>query len=289
MRVTRQSASTNPESRRSRKRMADTAASFVLGLASVGVLFPLYWIVQTSFKPAIEQLSIPPIWFPRAPTLGNYATLFRQPDIFNTIVNSLVVTLVATGLALVLGTPAAYILARHRIGGRALPFAILMVRMTPPIAMVLPFFLFTKAVGLLDSYPAIVGAYVFFTLPVVIWMMLGFFTEVPPELEEAAQVDGCSRPRAFLQVVIPLAAPGVAATAILTSLLIWNEFLFALVLTRARTRTLPVLVNLFVTQRAVDYGPMCAMGVLMAVPMVLFGLLVQRHLVRGLTLGAVKG
>jgi len=274
---------------KSRRGLGDLVASLLLGLVSVGVLFPLYWIVQTSLKPAIEQLAIPPIWFPQAPTLSNYITLFRQSDIFNTIVNSMVVTAAATGLALVFGAPAAYVLARHRIGGRALPFAILMVRMTPPIAMVLPFFLFAKAFSLLDSYPALVATYVFFTLPVVIWMMLGFFAEVPPELEEAALVDGCSRPRAFLQVVIPLVAPGLAATAILTSLLIWNEFLFALVLTRARTRMLPVLVNLLVTQRTVDYGLMCATGVLMAAPMVLFGLLVQKHLVRGLTLGAVKG
>jgi multiple sugar transport system permease protein len=267
----------------------DGAAVVLLSLASAGVLFPLYWILQTSLKPAIEQLNIPPIWFPHAPTLANYATLFRQPDIFNAIRNSLTITTVATAVALALGTPAAYVLARTGIGGRGLPFAILLVRMTPPIAMVLPFFLFAKAAGLLDSSAAVIGTYAFFTLPVVVWMMLGFLAEVPVELEEAAQVDGCSRPRAFLQVVLPLAAPGLAATAILTALLIWNEFLFALVLTRARTRTLPVLVNFLVTQRTVDYGLMCAMGVLMAAPMVLFGLLVQKHLVRGLTLGAVKG
>jgi multiple sugar transport system permease protein len=261
----------------------------ILGLASAGVLFPLYWILQTSFKPAIEQLAIPPIWVPRAPTLANYLTLFRQPDIFNAIRNSLTITAAATGIALALGTPAAYILARTGLGGQGLPFAILLVRMTPPIAMIVPFFLFAKAAGLLDCSLAVIATYAFFTLPVVVWMMLGFFGELPVELEEAAQVDGCSRPRAFLQVVLPLAAPGLAATAILTALLTWNEFLFALVLTRARTRTLPVLVNFFVTQRTVDYGLMCAMGVLMAAPMVLFGLLVQKHLVRGLTLGAVKG
>ena len=267
----------------------DAAAVAILGLASAGVLFPLYWILQTSFKPAIEQLAIPPIWVPRASTLANYATLFRQPDIFNAIRNSLSITAAATGIAMLLGTPAAYILARTGLGGQGLPFAILMVRMTPPIAMVVPFFLFAKASGLLDSSLAVIVTYAFFTLPVVVWMMLGFFGELPVELEEAALVDGCTRPRAFLQVVLPLAAPGLAATAILTALLTWNEFLFALVLTRARTRTLPVLVNFFVTQRTVDYGLMCAMGILMAAPMVLFGLLVQRHLVRGLTLGAVKG
>ena len=273
-----------------RRRSAwDTAAVAILGLASAGVLFPLYWILQTSFKPAIEQLAIPPIWVPRASTLANYATLFRQPDIFNAIRNSLSITAAATGIAMLLGTPAAYILARTGLGGQGLPFAILMVRMTPPIAMVVPFFLFAKAAGLLDSSLAVIATYAFFTLPVVVWMMLGFFGELPVELEEAALVDGCTRPRAFLQVVLPLAAPGLAATAILTALLTWNEFLFALVLTRARTRTLPVLVNFFVTQRTVDYGLMCAMGILMAAPMVLFGLLVQKHLVRGLTLGAVKG
>lgn len=270
-----------------RRQWADAAAVAVLALAATGVLFPLYWIVQTSLKPPAEQLAIPPIWVPQAPTLQNYATLFRQPDSARTIVNSLAITAGATALAVALGTPASYVLARWRIGGRALPFGILMVRMTPPIVMVLPFFLFAKALGLLDSYVAIVATYAFFTLPVVIWMMRGFFTEIPIELEEAARVDGASRPGAFIRVVLPLTAPGLAATAILTALLVWNEFLFALVLTRTQTRTLPVLVNLFVTQRAVDYGLMCAMGVIMAVPMVLFGLLVQKHLVRGLTAGAV--
>jgi multiple sugar transport system permease protein len=212
----------------------------LLVLASAGVLFPLYWIAQTSLKPPAEQLAIPPIWVPRGPTLANYAALLGQPALAGTILNSLSVTLASTGCALVLGAPAAYVLARYRIGGRALPFGILMVRMVPPVALVLPFFLLAKLLGVLDSYLAIVTTYVFFTLPVVIWMMLGFFAELPLELEEAALVDGCSRPRAFLRVVLPLAAPGLAATAILAALLVWNEFLFGLTLTRARTRTLPV-------------------------------------------------
>ncbi|MBW1971616.1 MAG: carbohydrate ABC transporter permease [Spirochaetes bacterium] len=252
-------------------------------------LFPIYWIFQSSFKPPIEHLTSPPLWFPKHITGENYISLFKNSDIVETLLNSIIITSLSVFIAMLIGTPAAYSIARFNVGGINFPLFILLVRMTPPIVFVIPFFLIAKKLGLQDSYISIILTEVFFIIPLAVWMMIGFFYDLPTSLEEAAMVDGCSRWQAMVKIVLPLTSPGLAATAILCSILVWNDFLFPLILTGSRTRTLPVLVNSFVTQRGLDYGLMCATGVIMTIPMAIFGVAVQKYLVQGLTSGAMKG
>jgi multiple sugar transport system permease protein len=261
----------------------------ILTVFTLAELFPIYWIIASSLKTPLDVRAIPPVWFPTQPTLENYATLFARTDILRIIQNSVIITLGAVLVGMFLGTPAAYAMSRFRIGGDWLPFLVLMVRMTPPVVFVLPFFIIATWFHAHNTYAALIIVFTFFAVPLIIWMMLGFFAELPRELEEAAMVDGCTHVDAFRRVILPLTMPGLAATAILATILVWNEFLFALILSGRDTRTLPVLVNSFVTEKSLDYGLMTAAGVIAALPVVLFGLLVQKQLVRGLTMGAIKG
>ncbi|MDY7029759.1 MAG: carbohydrate ABC transporter permease [Spirochaetota bacterium] len=183
----------------------------------------------------------------------------------------------------------AYALARFKLRRKSgIMIFVLLARMTPPVVLVLPFFLIAKKLNISDTYIALVGMGSFLSVPFVIWMMRGFFAEIPVEIEESAVVDGCSRFTAIRRVVLPLTAPGFAATAVLCSLLVWNEFFFVLVLSGNNTRTLPILVNMFVSEKSVDWGTMSAAGIITVVPLILFGLMAQKHLVRGLTMGSIK-
>lgn len=273
-----------------RTRLFGAAAVFVVCAAAlIWTLYPLAWVVLSSFKPEIDQFTIPPVWLGSRLTLRNYLRFFQDSAFLKTLFNSVVITVGSTLLSLLLGIPTAYGLSRFRIRHREIvSLSVLTVRMLPPIVMIIPIFLLARTFRLLDTYAVMILVGAFFSVPFVIWMMRGFFDEVPPELEEAATVDGCSRAYALWRVIIPLTAPGIAATAVLSSLIVWNEFLYALVLTGSNTRTLPVLVNSFVSEKAVSWGVMSAAGVVTALPLVLFGLLIQRHLIRGLTAGSIK-
>jgi multiple sugar transport system permease protein len=196
----------------------------------------------------------------------------------------------STLLALLLGIPAAYALSRWAERGKhALSFAILVTRMAPPIAFTIPFFLFYRWIGLLDTVTGLVLIYTSFNLPLVIWMMQPFFETVPPSLEEAALVDGASTRTIFLKIVLPMVAPGIAATAILCFLYAWNDFFFALILTRTNARTAPVAVVNFMNYEGWEWGKIAAGGSLVMAPVLIFSLAVRRYLVSGLAAGAVKG
>jgi multiple sugar transport system permease protein len=260
-----------------------------LGLFLVFVLIPLYWVVITSIKPSDDYLAVPPVWFPSHPTLTHYtAALFSYRGLA-ALINSLIVSIAATVLSTLVGTLAAYSLARFGTGGQHLSFWILSQRFLPPVAVVLPIFLIYRSVGLHDTRLGLIIAYTVFTLPVTVWMMYAYFAQMPRSLEEAALVDGWDRWQTLWRVSVPLAAPGIVAAAVFAFIACWSEFFFALVLTSRQAFTLPTVFRAFLGFQGAQYGEASALAVVSLVPSIALGMLVQRHLVRGLTLGAVRG
>ncbi len=253
-------------------------------------LLPLLWVLGLSLKTRPQVFSDPPLflWWP---TLENYYDVLTRADFLKAFVNTLIVSACAVGLSLGVGVPAAYAFARFPFKGSALLFfALLVMRMLPPIAVLVPMYVLFSKIGLTTTHLSVVLAYSTFALPLVVWVMRGFFEDLPAELEESAWIDGASRFTAFWLVVLPLARPGMVAASILCLQLAWNDFLFAAVLTNNATQTLPVLMAGFSGgDSGVDWGGMTASGMLVILPVVLFSFAAQRHLVTGLSTGAVKG
>jgi multiple sugar transport system permease protein len=249
-------------------------------------LFPLGWMLLSSLKTQVQNTAYPPVWF-FAPTLGNYREVFQKNPFFTFTVNSLVVAMGSTGLALLLGLPGAYAIARYKRTGIAL--AILTARMAPGIGYLIPWFiLFTKA-KMIDTYSALILTHLIVALPLVLWVMIGFFEDVPGDLIEASRIDGCSNWSAFLRIAIPLAKPGIVATGILAFIFSWNNFLFSLIIAGFKTRTLPIAVYSFLSYEEINWGGLTAAATVITLPVLLLALFVQKHIVRGLTLGAMKG
>jgi len=261
--------------------------------AVVAALTPVYWMATISLKSEVDQFAVPPRWFDFTPTLVHYKDAFLTRSFGQYLMTSATVALISTICALVLGTLAAYALARFRLPHKLdtrLALWILSTRMFPPIVTAVPLFLMMQDLRLLNTKASLVIVYTAFNLPFVVWMMRGFFMEVPREMEEAARVDGDSRIGALWRVVLPMVVPGLAATAVFCLIISWNEFLFALVLTQTdAAMTLPVGIAGRVTQYEIKWGVMSAAGVVAMMPILLFAMAVQRYLVRGLSLGAVKG
>jgi len=264
----------------------------VLVLSAVVVIFPIFWVIVTSVKNDIDIFNVPPIFIPTHPTGSRYAELATY-GLFAYLVNSVIVAVSTAVVTIVIGTLAAYSLARFKLPGKwtgRVSFWILSTRMFPPIVTVIPLFQLMRFLGLVNTRLGLVIAYAAFNIPFVVWMMRGFFVEVPKDLEEVAMVDGCSRMRAFLRISLPLVVPGIVATAIFTIILSWQEFLFALILTQtASSATLPILVSSQVTQYQILWGQMSAAGTITMVPVLVFAFAVQRYLVRGMSFGAIKG
>ena len=253
------------------------------------LLAPLYWMAMTSIKPSDDYLTVPPVWFPAEPTLVHYtAALFAYRGLRG-IVNSLIISTAATLLSVLFGTLMAYSLARFRTGGQHLSFWVLSQRFLPPIAVVLPIFLIYRGIGLADTHIGLILAYTVITLPVTVWMMYTYFRQLPRSLEDAAMVDGCSRWQALWRIAIPLSAPGIVAAAVFAFIACWTEFFFALLLTSRNAFTLPTVFRAFTGFQGALYGESSALSVVSLVTSIALGTLVQRHLVRGLTLGAVRG
>ena len=252
------------------------------------MLFPVYWMFMVSLKLPEEIFKSPPAWFPSKPQLGSFAQLFIDGDVWS-LWNSLVIAGVSTLIAMVLGTVCAYALVRFRTGGDNLALWILSQRMLPPIAVVFPIFLAYAHFGLADSYPGLILLYTAFALPYVIWMMRGYLEDVPVELEEAALVDGHSHVSVLWKVAVPMARNGLIATAIFAFVFSWNEFLFALVLTRTEVITFTVQVSQYFGSQSTFWAKIGAMSVLGTLPVFIAVTMLQRYLVRGISLGAVKG
>lgn len=252
------------------------------------MLSPFIWNVMTSFKDKGEYFTYPPVFIPRSFDLEHYVQGGRLGGIKG-IRDSLIIAASTTLIAIALGSLAAYSLARFRIGGDNLAFWILSVRMMPPIASVLPLFLFFRFLRWLDTYQALILTHSLVNLPFAVWMLKGFFEELPQELEEAALVDGCGRLGAFARVALPLVAPGLVATALFCFMFSWNEFLFALIL--GRSRVTPITVNIagMIGGHEILWAEISAVSIMASVPIIIMAIVLQRYLVRGLTLGAVKG
>jgi multiple sugar transport system permease protein len=265
----------------------------LLALAVSAALLPVYWMATISLKNEVDQFASPPRWLFFSPTLAHYIDAFSARSFGRYLITSVAVSALSTACAVTLGTLAAYALARFRLAanmGRRLSLWILSTRMFPPIVTAVPLFLMMRDLRLLNTIASLVIVYTAFNLPFVVWMMQGFFQELPRELEEAAMVDGDSRLGALVRVVLPLVAPGLAATAVFCLIMSWNEFLLALVLTQTdAAMTLPVGIAGRVTQYEIEWGVMSAAGVVAMLPILIFAMAVQRYLVRGLSLGAIKG
>lgn len=260
------------------------AAVFVVGLW----LFPVYWIVLTSLKPIKEINSATPS-FIFAPTGANYWELFTKFDFARVLMNSLVITFVSCFVVIVLAVLAAYALGRMKVPGeKHIALWILSLRFLPPIAVAIPFYIQWQDLHLLDTYLGMILIYVAFNLPFAIWMMRGFLADVPVALEEAALLDGLTRLQIIRRIVVPVVMPGIASTAIFTFVFTWNEYLMALMLTAFKSVTVPVTIAKFVQPYTVLWGSLSAAVVIQVVPMLVVVFLLQRHIVRGMTLGAVK-
>jgi multiple sugar transport system permease protein len=271
------------------KRRGNFARFLVIGLFVLFTLLPFYWAIVTSIKRTDDYLANPPVWFPDSPTIVHYTTALFAYRGLDGLINSIIVSTAATLLSAVLGTLMAYSLARYRTGGNHLSFWVLSQRFLPPVAIVMPIFLIYRSLGLHDTRIGLIVIYTVFTLPVTVWMMFAYFQQMPRSLEQAALVDGCTQWGAFWKVAVPLAAPGIAAAAVFAFIACWTEFFFALILTSRNAFTLPTVFRSFISFQGAQYGEAAALAVVSLVPSIALGILVQRHLVRGLTLGAVRG
>jgi multiple sugar transport system permease protein len=283
--------------RKSRAKVSDRVSnrhgwSFFLQIAAVLVialwLFPVYWILLTSFKPLNEINSAIPT-FTFVPNLNNYWDLFSQFQFAGVLFNTLTIAFTTCAIVLVIGLPAAYSLARLKTPGeKHIALWILSLRFVPPIVVGIPLYLQWQSLNLLDTQLGLIIVYVSFNLPFAIWLLRGFLTDLPFELEEAALLDGLTRTQIIRRIVIPISLPGIASTAIFTFVFTWNEYLMALLLTSVKAVTVPVTISKFVQPYTILWGNLSAAVVIQLVPMLLVVFLLQRHIVRGLTLGAVK-
>lgn len=272
-----------------RRSAARTAGWYATTLAiSVVFLFPVYWMFAVSLKTPREIFRSPPAWYPATPQFGNFWVLFRDGDVW-TIWNSFVIAGTSTLIAMVLGIMCAYSIVRFRTGGQNLALWILSQRLLPPIAVVFPIFLLYSSLGLTDTYAGLIFLYTAFSLPYVVWMMRGYIQDIPIEIEEAALMDGASRFQVLRLVVVPMASSGIFATAVFAFIFAWNEFLFALVLTRTQVLTYPVQVSQYFGAQSTFWAKISALSVLGTIPVFLTVAFFQRYLVRGISMGAVKG
>ena len=272
---------------RVKKRVTVFCLHGVLVIACLIVLFPLLWILRTSFAHRVIAYQIPPTWF-FTPTLENYITIFKEEPFHLFFANSLIVALASTFVCLLIGAPAAFSYARFRTGGNALRVSMLATQMLPAITLVIPFFLIFKSVGLYNTKTGLVITYISFNIPFIMWILIGFFQGIPRELDDSALVDGCTRFSAFVRVILPISLPGMLSAGVFSFVLSWNEFLFALILTGKNSKTLPVAVSGLITQQGTQIGAVSAAVMVIILPMILLYFGFRTFLVKGIVAGAVK-
>lgn len=279
---------TTPRSQRSR---AGTVAANTVGVLFVVVMvFPVYWVLNTAFKPASEVLSFTPSFWPEHPTLDNFTSAIKAPYFLVDLRNGLVITATAVAGAIVVGFLAALAIARFRFyGRRALIMVILGVQLVPFLALLIPLYLLLNRANLTNSLVGVSITYLVLILPYTVWMLRGFIAAVPRELDEAALVDGCSRWQTFYRIILPLTGPGLVATSIYGFIQAWNEFIIINTLNNPETQNLMAWLLQNQTQRGTAWGPLMAGALITSLPVVVFFLIIQRNIAVGLTAGAVKG
>lgn len=274
-------------SKRRDKALMDAVTYVLLSLFSLIILLPILWMIRFSFTTKFIAYAIPPVWFFK-PILDNYRSLFVDYGFLNFFVNSIVVSVCSTIIAVPVAFLAAYSFNRFRTGGRSVQFGVLALQMLPPIVLSLPIFMLMKSLNVLNTRGALIASYLSFNLPFLVWMLMGFVEGIPRELEEAGVIDGASRLQCVTRIVFPLAAPGVMASGILSFILCWNEFLFALILMAEKKSTIPIVLAAMQTERGVMLGTLAAATVFAVIPMLVLSIAIQKYLVRGLTFGALK-
>lgn len=272
---------------RIRKLASNVALAFAVFVVVTPAIFVMLWMLSLSFKNEIDNIQYPPIWIPRPPTLANYQQVFERSPFGLYTVNSIIVSGSATLLGLILGVPAAYGIAKGRALGMAM--LIMLARITPGLSYLIPLFTLFRFFRLTGTLVPVAVTHLVITIPMIVWVMISFFEDMHPELEEAALVDGCSIWRAFARVSLPLARPGIAVAAILAFIQSWNNFIFAAVLAGRETRTLPVAVFNSMTYEQLSWGPLAAAALIVTLPSLLLTIFIQRDIVTGLAAGAVKG
>lgn len=267
------------------KRIKEVGYYLLITIIILPFLFPFFWMVLSSFKRQTDITQIPPVWVFK-PTLIHYKQVFAQHEFGYYIWNSTIIALGSTFFSLVLGLPAAYSIARFKQTKLAL--AILVARIVPGITFLIPWFIIFSRLRLVDTYTSLILAHMLVGLPFIIWVMAPFFEGLPKELEEAAMIDGATRQAAFLRVLLPLTGPGVLTSSILSFVFSWNNFMFGVVLTGAKTKTLPIAVFNFIAYSKINWGGLMAAAVVITLPVIVIALFAQKYIIQGLTAGAVK-
>ena len=250
-------------------------------------LFPLLWMLSTSIKTQVDYFTYPPVWIPKQPTLEHYRYIVSTTGL-SAVRNSLIIAGANVALVMLVSIPAAYAIARFRVGGHNFSFWVLSQRMLAPIAVILPLFLLFSRLDLVDKHIALILGYTTFNTAFAVWLLIGFFEEFPTEIEDAGLVDGCSRWGVLFRVTLPIVSPGLVVTALFCFIFAWNEFLFALILTRQAAVTIPVQLAQFQAPTKILWGEMSAYATIGILPPMVFAFLLQRYLVRGLAIGGVQ-
>ncbi|MCU0897734.1 MAG: carbohydrate ABC transporter permease [Burkholderiales bacterium] len=261
---------------------------FYLAVVTIAlvVLFPFLWMLSSSFKTQLDIIAWPPkLVF--TPTLQNYEKVFGEQDFLKYFINSTVVGTAAVGMSLLLGLPAAYSISRFK--QRKLAVFILLARLMPGISFLMPWYIVFSRLGLMDSYTALILSHILIALPIVVWIMSSYFATIPPDLEESAMVDGATRQYAFWKIILPLSGPGIITATTLSFIFSWNNFMFSQVLSMEKTKTLPIAVYNFLSYAEVDWGGVMAAAVAIMAPAIVLTMIFQKYVVKGLTMGAVKG
>ena len=269
-----------------RKVVTNLVFYFLVGAIAFVVLFPFLWMLSSSFKTQVDIISWPPK-FIFSPTLNNYQKVFGEQDFLKYFLNSTIVGSLSVGMSLVIGLPAAYSISRYT--QKKLAVFILLARLMPGISFLMPWYIIFSRLNLMDSYVALVLSHMLIALPIVVWIMSAYFNSIPREMEEAAMVDGATRQYAFWAIILPLSGPGIITATTLSFIFSWNNFMFSQVLSMEKTKTLPIAVYNFVSYAEVDWGGVMAAAVAIMAPAIILTMIFQKYVVKGLTMGAVKG
>jgi multiple sugar transport system permease protein len=255
-------------------------------LIMIPFIFPLYWIITSSFKTQAQIIAMPPAWV-FTPTLQNYFQVFVDQDFGQYLFNSSVIAVGSTLLSLLIGLPAAYSISRYK--QRTLSVFILIARLMPGISFLIPWFIIFSKLRLIDTYTALIASHMLVGLPLIVWIMINYFDGLPHELEESARVDGCTIQGVFLKIILPISGPGVLTATTLSFIFSWNNFMFSVVLSAQKTKTLPIAIYNFVSYAEVNWGSVMAAAVVIITPAIILTMIFQRYVIKGLTMGAVKG
>jgi multiple sugar transport system permease protein len=274
--------------RRERFGLSDLACGFALAVALFVFLAPVLWMLITAVKPPGEWLNDPPVFIPSELHWANFTDALFKWGGLKGLTDSLIVASLSTLLSLLLGVPAAYAIGRYQTGGDNLSFTVLSILFMPPVAVAIPMYLLWSWLGLLDSYTALILQYTVFNIPFITWVLKGFFEDIPRDMEDSALINGATRWRAFWEIAVPLARPAILAVALLAFIFSWNEFFFAVILTRADVTTLPFILPVLMEGHDVLWGDIAAIATLGALPVVLLAFALQKYLVRGLSFGTLR-